>query len=240
MNLSIIKLAAASLCLALSAGASAQSLLQGKPAGELQEFSYAVGTHFGRQFKQRFERDGIEVDNAALLSAISDIMEGKKELRMSPEQMQAALSAHSKKQQEKMAKQAEANIAAGKAYQEKYAKQDGVKKTDSGLLYKVLKEGAGAKPKASDRVVVNYEGKLIDGKVFDSSYKRGQPATFGVGQVIPGWQEILQLMPAGSTYEVVIPSGLAYGPRGSGGAIPGNATLQFKVELIEIATAKKK
>lgn len=239
MNNSLSRLAAAAALVVFSAGATAQSLLDGKPSGDKQEFSYAVGTHFGRQFKQRFERDGIEVDNAALLAAISDILEGKKELRMTQEQMQAALTAHSKMQQEKQAKIAEANIAAGKAYQENYAKQDGVQKTDSGLLYKVLKAGSGPKPTARDRVVVNYEGKLIDGKIFDSSYKRGQPATFGVGQVIPGWQEILQLMPAGSTYEVVIPSALAYGPRGSGGAIPGNATLQFKVELIEIVTQKK-
>ena len=83
-------------------------------------------------------------------------------------------------------------------------------------------------------MVVHYEGQLIDGKVFDSSYQRGQPATFGVGQVIPGWQEVLQLMPVGSTYDVVIPSELAYGPGGSPGGIPPNATLRFKVELIEI------
>ncbi|MGC1441879.1 MAG: FKBP-type peptidyl-prolyl cis-trans isomerase N-terminal domain-containing protein, partial [Burkholderiaceae bacterium] len=155
MILTKTQVAALATCLIFSSGVYAQTVLSGKPTGETQEFSYAIGSHFGRQFKQRFERDGIEVDNAALLGAISDVLSDKKELRMTDEQMQAAITSHNTKQQEKMAKMAEANIAAGAAYMENYAKQDGVQKTESGLLYKVIKAGTGAKPTAQDRVVVN-------------------------------------------------------------------------------------
>ncbi|MBR3647789.1 MAG: FKBP-type peptidyl-prolyl cis-trans isomerase [Paludibacteraceae bacterium] len=112
--------------------------------------------------------------------------------------------------------------------------EEGVQKTATGLLYKVIREGKGNKPAINDKVRVNYEGKLIDGTVFDSSYERGESIVFGVGQVIKGWTEALQLMPVGSEYELYIPYNLAYGERGTGRDIPPYATLIFKVELIGI------
>lgn len=127
-----------------------------------------------------------------------------------------------------------ANKREGQAFLEEKAKEDGVITTESGLMYKVLKEGKGAKPTREDKVKVNYEGKLISGKVFDSSYDRGEPIVFGVTQVIAGWTEALQLMPVGSTYELYIPYNLAYGERGAGADIPPYATLIFKVELLGI------
>lgn len=213
--------------------AHAEGVLDGKPASDQQQFSYAVGVNIARQIQDRFAKGGVDIDSASLLGAMLDVFDGN-ELRLDPEQMQTALEAQQKKQMAAREQQSVENSAAGKAYQEEFAAEEGVIKTDSGLLYKVVTAGDGEKPAASDQVVVNYEGTLIDGKVFDSSYKRGKPATFGVGQVIPGWQEVLQLMPVGSTYDVVIPSELAYGPGGSPGGIPPNATLRFKVELIEI------
>jgi FKBP-type peptidyl-prolyl cis-trans isomerase len=116
----------------------------------------------------------------------------------------------------------------------KISQESGMVKTDSGLIYKVIKEGAGASPTASERVEVNYEGKLTNGKVFDSSYQRGSTATFGVSDVISGWTEALQLMKAGSVWELYIPADLAYGARGVPGAIPPNSVLIFKVDLISI------
>ena len=114
--------------------------------------------------------------------------------------------------------------------------KDGIKVTDSGLQYEVLKEGTGPKPKATDKVKVDYTGKLLDGTVFDSSVERGKPATFGVNQVIPGWTEALQMMPVGSKWRIFIPSDLAYGPRGAGKDIGPNSTLIFDVELLGIVT----
>ena len=114
------------------------------------------------------------------------------------------------------------------------SQESGVVTTDSGLMYKILEEGTGASPAASDRVEVNYEGKLIDGKIFDSSYQRGATATFGVTEVIKGWTEALQLMKTGGTWELYIPSHLAYGARGVPGVIPPNSVLIFKVELVSI------
>ncbi len=128
----------------------------------------------------------------------------------------------------------EKNSEAGVAYLEKYAQEDGVIVMPSGLEYKVIKQGEGKIPGATDKVRVHYTGKTIDGKVFDSSEKRGQPAEFGVNQVIPGWVEALQLMPEGSKWELVIPSELAYGERGAGDAIPPNSTLIFDVELLKV------
>lgn len=121
------------------------------------------------------------------------------------------------------------------AFLEENAKKEGVTTTASGLQYKVLSEGKGGpKPGPRTKVTVHYAGQLINGKEFDSSYKRGQPIDFGLNQVIPGWSEGVQLMSEGDKYEFYIPSDLGYGPRGAGGAIPGNATLIFQVELLKI------
>jgi FKBP-type peptidyl-prolyl cis-trans isomerase FklB len=142
-----------------------------------------------------------------------------------------------KKQDAKMEIVGEANKKEGDAFLAANKTKQGVVALPSGLQYKVLKEGAGPKPTAADTVVCNYKGTLLDSTEFDSSYKRGQPATFPVGQVIKGWTEVLQLMPVGSKWEVFIPSDLAYGPRGpgqGGGAIGPNATLIFEIELLSI------
>jgi len=124
------------------------------------------------------------------------------------------------------------NRKAGDAFLAANKGKDGVKTTGSGLQYKVLKEGTGARPKATSQVTVHYKGTLLDGKVFDSSYDRGQPATFALNQVIPGWTEAVQLMNVGSKYQFWIPSELGYGPQGSPPAIPPNSTLVFEVELL--------
>lgn len=122
----------------------------------------------------------------------------------------------------------------GRKFLEENAKKEGVTTTASGLQYKVLREGSGAKPDANGEVEVHYEGRLIDGKVFDSSYQRGEPISFLLAQVIPGWREGVQLMNVGSKYEFTIPSDLAYGQRGVPGVIPPNAPLIFTVELLKV------
>ena len=131
-------------------------------------------------------------------------------------------------------RETEALKAEGEKFLAENKTKEGVVTTESGLQYKVLTEGSGAKPTEADRVKVHYTGKLLDGTVFDSSVQRGEPATFGVTQVIRGWQEVLQLMPAGSKYQVWIPSELAYGASGAGQMIKPHATLEFEVELLEI------
>ena len=132
------------------------------------------------------------------------------------------------------AKSAEENLNEGKAFLEKNAKEDGIKSTATGLQYKVLTEGTGAMPSATDNVTVHYKGTTLDGKTFDSSYDRGEPATFPLNRVIAGWTEGLQLMKEKATYRFFIPSELAYGSRGAGASIGPNATLIFDVELIKI------
>ncbi len=130
------------------------------------------------------------------------------------------------------------NLTLGREFLEENAKKDSVKVTESGLQYMVLKEGKGAKPGATDTVTVHYTGTLIDGKVFDSSVERGEPATFPLNRVIPGWTEGLQLMSEGSKYRLFIPSELAYGERGAGDDILPNSTLIFDVELIKVTKSK--
>ena len=148
------------------------------------------------------------------------------------------MEAMDEKAQAKAKAKAEAVKVESKKFLEENAKKEGVKTTESGLQYTVIKEGEGAKPKATDTVKVHYKGTLVDGTEFDSSYKRGEPISFPLNGVIKGWTEGLQLMPVGSTYRFFIPSDLGYGDRGAGADIPGGAALIFDVELIEINPEK--
>ena len=141
------------------------------------------------------------------------------------------------KREEEQKKLADENAEKGKVFLEENKAKEGVTTTESGLQYRVITEGSGVKPKATDTVTVHYSGKLLDGTEFDSSYSRNEPATFDLNSVIPGWTEGLQLMPQGSKWELVIPSDLAYGP-GANGPIPPNSVLVFEVELLEVKAAE--
>ena len=202
---------------------------------ELEKLSYALGMSMGNNFKS----SGIEDLNIKeFADGVSAVFEGAQP-KMSYDEAKNVIRdffmALEQKQNEAAAKMGEVNKAAGEAFLAENAKRAEVKTTESGLQYEVLAEGNGEKPAASDTVVVHYTGTLIDGTVFDSSVERGTPATFGVTQVIPGWVEALQLMQVGAKWRLYIPSDLAYGPRGAGGAIGPNATLIFDVELLQIA-----
>jgi FKBP-type peptidyl-prolyl cis-trans isomerase FklB len=203
-----------------------------------QKISYMLGQDMGSYLKKM----GANIDKAALFQGIDDTLSGAKPL-LTPEQVVTLKEAFGKKmQEEQMAKAkvaGEKNVKEGAAFLEKNKAEKGVITTASGLQYTILKEGAGPKAKATDMVTVNYRGTLIDGKEFDNSYSRGQPATFPVTGVIPGWTEALQLMNAGSKAKLVIPSNLAYGERGAGQDIGPNSTLIFEVELVSIAPAKE-
>jgi FKBP-type peptidyl-prolyl cis-trans isomerase FklB len=183
------------------------------------------------------KRQMIDVNDEILNAGIKDGLSGAKP-RMTDEEVKEVMSTF---QKDMMAKQAavrkatgEKNAAEGKKFLEENKTKEGVKTTASGLQYKVLKEGTGTPPKATDTVKVNYRGTTIDGKEFDSSYKRGEPATFPVNRVIKGWTEGLQLMKPGSKYQFFVPADLAYGERGAGADIGPNATLVFDVELLEV------
>jgi len=200
------------------------------------KLSYAIGLSVGKTLKQRDQADMNTVDPAIIGRAIRDVLTDKKPL-LTDQEAQTTITAFQtdvRKKQELLQQQlAEKNKAEGDAFLAANKTKDGVVTLPSGLQYKVLEEGTGPKPTATDTVVVNYRGTLLNGMEFDSSYKRGQPATFGVGQVIKGWTEALQLMPVGSKWQIFIPSDLAYGPRGPG-VIGPNATLVFEVELVAI------
>jgi FKBP-type peptidyl-prolyl cis-trans isomerase len=191
-----------------------------------QKGSYAVGLNIGKSLKQQ----PLDLDLASLFKGITDAKNGNKP-QLTDEQVDAALKLM---RDQATAKVSEANMKEGQAFLAANKTKDGVVTTASGLQYKILTAGTGAKPTKDDTVVCNYKGTFIDGKEFDSSYKRGQPAEFPVGHVIPGWTEALQMMPVGSKWQLVIPSELAYGTRGAGGAIGPNETLVFEVELISI------
>ncbi len=195
--------------------------------------SYAIGMNIGKGL----HKDSVDVDPAILLRGLKDGMAGGKTL-LTDDEAKSAMGAIQadlrKKQDAKMAIVSDANKKEGDAFLAENKTKQGVVTLPSGLQYKILKEGSGPKPSASDSVVCNYKGTLIDNTEFDSSYKRGQPATFPVGQVIKGWTEVLQLMPVGSKWQVFVPSDLAYGPRAPGGAIGPNSTLIFEIELLSI------
>ncbi|ROR35160.1 FKBP-type peptidyl-prolyl cis-trans isomerase [Inmirania thermothiophila] len=199
------------------------------PGGEDEKAGYAVGYRIGQGLK----RDGLPLDPAAAAAGLRDALEGKPP-QVSGEEMGASLQVLQQRMAQRRAQAAEDNAAAGKAFQEAFASKAGVTRLDNGLAWRVIKEGKGPTPGPQDTVVVHYRGRLVDGTEFDSSFRRGEPATFRLDQVIPGWQEALQRMPAGSEWEVVIPPELAYGARGAGNVIGPNATLVFDIQLLEV------
>lgn len=196
---------------------------------DAQKFSYGIGMNVGSSLA----RENLDLDQDALVEGLKDILNGN-EAKVSAEELQRVFAAVQEKQAQAQASAAEDNKKAGEAFLAENKTKDGITVTDSGLQYRVITEGKGDKPTASDTVTVHYRGKLINGTEFDSSYARGEPATFPVGGVVQGWQEALPMMNVGSKWEVFIPSDLGYGPRGAGGSIGPNETLIFEIELIEI------
>ena len=194
--------------------------------------SYSLGYQFGQSLKAQ----GLDINLEAYKAGIQDALGGTKPV-LSQEEIQKTVSEFQKRvmaaRQKELKEKAEKNLAEGKAFLEENKKKEGVKTLPSGLQYKVLAEGSGKIPKASDQVTVNYKGMLINGLEFDSSYKRGKSATFQVDKIVRGWTEALQLMEEGSRWQLFIPPELGYGERG-GGPIPPNSVLIFEVELISI------
>lgn len=230
-----------SVSLALGASASAQD--EGLPApgpnqGQSEtrfreQLGYCLGLNFGSQL----QADNVEVEFAGLVAGLRDALTGAQP-QLTEEQIAAVMSRFQQAMQQKAEKQmadiAAENEAKGAAFLAENRSKEGIQETPSGLQYRVIEEGSGESPGPTDVVRCHYEGTLIDGSVFDSSYKRGQPAEFGVNQVIAGWTEALQMMKPGAKWEVFLPSGIAYGPRGAGGAIGPNETLIFTIELLAV------
>jgi FKBP-type peptidyl-prolyl cis-trans isomerase FklB len=198
------------------------------------KFSYALGMNIG----SGMHRQGVDIDPNILVRGMKDALAGRKLLLTEDEARAGVMQVQNEvrqKQQEKAQAAGAANKKQGDEFLAANKAKDGIVTLPSGLQYKILTAGTGPKPAATDSVVCNYRGTLIDGKEFDSSYKRGQPATFPVNGVIKGWTEALQLMPVGSKWQLFIPPDLAYGERGAGGGDIGpDATLIFEVELLSI------
>ena len=230
-----LSLAALLVCLAGCGGASEEQevTLESTDA----RLSYGIGLRMG----QRMSADDMQVDVAAYAAGLEDAITGAEAI-LSDEEINTEMSAFQERRQaeaeaERMA-QAQSNLEAGRAYMEEMSSNGDVQTTESGLQYIVMEPGEGDNPVAADSVEVHYEGRLIDGSVFDSSFERGQTVTFGLTQVIPGWTEGLQLMRPGGKFKFIIPPELGYGEGGAGQMIGPNATLVFDVELISITPAE--
>lgn len=195
----------------------------------MKEQSYSLGVLLGNNLAGQVDVEGLDYD--AMAKGLTDVLKGG-DMEMTMEEANFTAQKFLQESAAKMAMKAqemEANFLA------ENGERDGVVSRPSGLQYEILNEGTGAIPTISQKVVAHYEGRLLTGKIFDSSYKRGQPATFPVNGLIQGWQEALQIMPVGSKWRLYVPSNLGYGARGAGNDIPGNATLIFDLELLEIA-----
>jgi FKBP-type peptidyl-prolyl cis-trans isomerase FklB len=215
-----------SIALLLAGGLAAQETTVDKPAGLVNRASYGIGINLGRQWVAQ----EVPINLDLVIQGMRDGMAGSTAL-MSDEEIGTAFQ---EMRQKLTAELAERNRQEGAAFLEANGARAGVNTLPSGLQYEVLTEGDGPMPQASDSVTVHYRGTLIDGTVFDSSYDRGEAASFGVGGVIQGWQEALQLMKVGSKWKLFIPSELAYGQNPPGPTIPPNATLLFEVELLSV------
>ena len=197
-----------------------------KMSSTIDSVSYGLGVAIGNNLKN----SGFDSLKVELMSqALSDVFAGK--ATMKQEEADKIIQGY---MMEKEKMKGEDNLKKGQAFLEANKSKDGVKTTASGLQYIVMKEGAGAKPTLNDKVTTHYHGTLIDGTVFDSSVERGQPASFPVSGVIPGWTEALQMMTVGSKYKLFVPANIGYGERGAGGKIGPNSVLVFEVELISI------
>jgi FKBP-type peptidyl-prolyl cis-trans isomerase len=231
----------AAVLLLASCSQQGKQAAQGKLTldNDTKKSSYAIGMSIGHSLKD----SGVDVDVDAFVAGARAMLEGGTPLLDNKAALEARMAFMQKEMAVKAArtkKVGEANEKTSEAFLEANKAKPGVKTTASGLQYKVLTEGKGPKPKATDTVTVNYRGTLIDGTEFDSSYKRGQPSTFKLDQVIPGWTEGLQLMPVGSKFRLFLPPKLAYGEHGAGGVIGPNQALIFDVELLKIDGGKKK
>ena len=225
--------AAAAMGLAMSTAMAATSAPTTTLTTDADKLSYSIGTDLGKNFKKQ----GIEVNPEIMAKGLQDGMSGGK-LLLTEEQMKDVLNKFQKdlmaKRTADFNKKAEENKAKGDSFLKDNKAKDGIVSLPSGLQYKVVTAGTGQKPSKEDTVTVEYTGRLINGEVFDSTEKSGKPATFKLSQVIPGWTEALQLMPAGSTWEVFVPADLAYGPRSVGGPIGPNETLIFNIKLLSV------
>ncbi len=226
-----VMLIAAAMLLAIPAYAAEE-----KPAVEpvklendTDKISYTIGVQTGQGFKSADFEINIEMFVRGLRDVLAD-----REPALSPEEMQQVMTDLRQRMMAKIQEEIAKNLADGKAFLEENKKKPGVKVLPSGLQYRVIKEGTGRTPAATDKVKAHYRGTLLDGTEFDSSYKRNEPAEFAVNRLIPGWTEALQLMKEGSKWELFIPANLAYGQRGAPPRIPPNATLIFEMELIEV------
>jgi FKBP-type peptidyl-prolyl cis-trans isomerase FklB len=200
---------------------------QHKFNGELEKFSYALGLSISSNLVQ----SGVKkIEPANFMLALEDIFTGN-EPKLTPDEANQVLQEFMESLQ---SPESSSNLEEGLRFLAENSKKEGVIETPSGLQYKILEEGDGESPSPTDQVKCHYHGTLIDGTVFDSSVQRGEPAVFPVNGVIQGWVEALQMMPAGSKWRLFVPSGLAYGSRGAGGAIGPDTTLIFDVELLEI------
>jgi len=198
-----------------------------------EKVSYIIGMEIGSNLKKQLA----DVDSTILAKGIQDALTNRKPL-LTEQEIQETMAAFQKEMMVKQTEVAKKNKAEGEAFLSENKKKEGVKALPSGLQYKVIKAGTGKKPKSNDTVTVHYRGTLINGAEFDSSYKRGQPVSFQVSGVIPGWTEALQLMEVGAKWQLFIPSNLAYGEQGAGRDIGPNATLIFEVELVSIQEKK--
>ncbi|MFB1118328.1 FKBP-type peptidyl-prolyl cis-trans isomerase [Dickeya dadantii] len=223
---------------AASAPADAAKAAAGKFKSDEEAAAYALGASLGRYMDNSLkeqEKLGIKLDKQQLIQGVQDAFADKSKL--SDEEIEKTLQSFEGRVKEaaqaKMQQDAKDNADKGAKFRDAFAKEKGVKKTESGLLYQVEKEGTGAAPKDSDTVVVNYKGTLVDGSEFDNSYKRGEPLSFRLDGVIPGWTEGLKHVKKGGKIKLVIPPALAYGEAGVPG-IPANSTLVFEVELLDI------
>jgi len=218
---------------ALATSLATTSVIAQELEGDMERLSYTVGMDIGNSLSEQ----GLELDLDLLVEAIRASYSGE-ETRLTQEEALAERDRFMQQRQQELEQErsqdAERNLEEGQAFLAENRDREGVTETESGLQYRVIEEGEGASPAATDQVTVHYRGTLLNGTEFDSSYARGEPATFALNQVIPGWTEGVQLMSEGGKYEFFIPADLAYGAQGRPGPIGPNSTLIFEVELISV------